>query len=84
MIIKPMRDKETGKILKNYEVCERMRKQLEELKNQGDDGMQIYYKIFGGKSSTADAMMAFLEEVEKQPTPQAKQQYIASYIYPVK
>lgn len=84
MIIKPMRDKKTGKILKNYEICERMEDELNALKNGGEDELTTFYKIFGGNSSTADEVMNFLAEVRKQPTPQAKQNYIKNYIYPVK
>ena len=79
MIIKPMRDKKTKKILTNVEICRRMYSTLTEMKEKSEPSE--YYGIFGG-SSTEQEVMSFLKQINDEKDDKTAQQMVQNYILP--
>lgn len=80
MIIKPMRDKKTKKILTNVEICRRMYSTLTEMKEKIEPSE--YYGIFGGSPSTEQEVMSFLKQINDEKDDKTAQQMVQNYILP--
>ena len=80
MIIKPMRDKKTKKILTNVELCRRMYATLTEIKEKSEPSE--YYGIFGGSPSNEQEVMSFLKQINDEKDDKAAQQMVQNYILP--
>lgn len=80
MIIKPMRDKKTKKILSNVEICRRMYATLVRMKEESEPSE--YYGIFGGSPSTEQEVMSFLKQINDEKDNKTAQQMVQNYILP--
>ena len=80
MIIKPMRDKKTKKILNNVEICHRMYATL--LRMEKESEPSEYYGIFGGSPSTEQEVMSFLKQINDEKDDKTARQMIQNYILP--
>lgn len=80
MIIKPMRDKKTKKVLNNVEICRRMFTTLSRMKKESEPSE--YYGIFGGSPSTEQEVMSFLKQINDEKNDKTAQQMIQNYILP--
>lgn len=80
MIIKPMRDKKTKKILTNVEICRRMYATLLRMKKESEPSE--YYGIFGGSPSTEQEVMSFLKQINDEKDDKTAQQMVQNYILP--
>lgn len=80
MIIKPMRDKKSKKVLNNVEICGRMYTTLARMKKESEPSE--YYGIFGGSPSTEQEVMSFLKQINDEKDDKTAQQMIQNYILP--
>ena len=80
MIIKPMRDKKTKKVLNNVEICRRTYATLLRMKKESEPSE--YYGIFGGSPSTEQEVMSFLKQINDEKDDKTAQQMIQNYILP--
>lgn len=80
MIIKPMRDKKSKKVLSNVEICRRMYATLSTMKEKIEPSE--YYGIFGGSPSTEQEVMSFLKQIDGEKDDKAAQQMVQNYILP--
>lgn len=80
MIIKPMRDKKSKKVLTNVEICRRMYATLSTMKEKIEPSE--YYVIFGGSPSTEQEVMSFLKQIDDEKDDKAAQQMVQNYILP--
>lgn len=80
MIIKPMRDKKSKKVLSNVEICRRMYATLSTMKEKIEPSE--YYGIFGGSPSTEQEVMSFLKQIDDEKDDKAAQQMVQNYILP--
>lgn len=80
MIIKPMRDKKSKKVLSNVEISRRMYATLSTMKEKSEPSE--YYSIFGGSPSTEQEVMSFLKQINDEKDDKAAQQMIQNYILP--
>lgn len=80
MIIKPMRDKKSKKVLTNVEICRRMYATLTTMKEKSEPSE--YYGIFGGSPSTEQEVMSFLKQINDEKDDKTAQQMVQNYILP--
>lgn len=80
MIIKPMRDKKSKKVLSNVEICRRMYATLSAMKEKSEPSE--YYGIFGGSPSTEQEVMSFLKQINDEKDDKTAQQMVQNYILP--
>nr|DAI44080.1 MAG TPA: hypothetical protein [Caudoviricetes sp.] len=80
MIIKPMRDKNSKKVLSNVEICRRMYATLSSMKEKSEPSE--YYGIFGGSPSTEQEVMSFLKQINDEKDNKIAQQMMQNYILP--
>lgn len=80
MIIKPMRDKKSKKVLSNVEICRKMYATLSTMKEKIEPSE--YYGIFGGSPSTEQEVMSFLKQIDDEKDDKAAQQMVQNYILP--
>lgn len=89
-IIKPMRDKKTGKVLTNYEICKRMKATLDNFKNPPQhlskkerEELQLEYDRICGGAQNADNLSKWLDQVTSVDEEQG-QKIIEKTLIPVR
>lgn len=83
MIIKPIRDKETKKVLSNREICSRMYDEISRLYNSDDaDDRKIAVSMCGSQANTVD-VLELLKAVKDAPSDREGNRILNESLIPI-